>query len=130
MAAQIDHVILKVNDARESVAFYERVLGFSGEGQDGPFSVVRVSDGFTLQLAPWGTEGGEHLAFSLTRAEFDVVFARLRDGGIPYGGSFHEVGARTGPGLENGARGPGPTVYFFDPNKHLLEIRHYEGAED
>lgn len=127
MAAQIDHIILNVNDARESVSFYERVLGFRPEGQEGPFSVVRVSESFTLQLGPWGTKGGEHLAFAMTRADFDVVFARIRDGGIPYGDSFDSVGSMRGPGLENGARGAGPTIYFFDPNQHLIEIRHYEG---
>jgi catechol 2,3-dioxygenase-like lactoylglutathione lyase family enzyme len=117
---------LKVSDARASVAFYERVLGFAHEGEDGPFSVVRVSEGFTLQLAPWGTEGGEHLAFAMTRSEFDVVLARIRDAAIPYGDSFHAVGNQSGPGVENGARGPGATIYFFDPDKHLIEIRHYE----
>lgn len=127
MAAQLDHLILNVNDARASVDFFVRVLGFTDDGQDGPFSVVRVHDALTLQLAPWGTKGGEHLAFALTRAEFDAVFARLREQAIPYGDSFHAVGNQSGPGAETGARGVGPTVYFFDPNKHLIEIRHYEG---
>jgi hypothetical protein len=27
--------------------------------------------------------------------------------------------------LRPGARGPGPTVYLFDPNGHLVELRHY-----
>ncbi len=31
-----------------------------------------------------------------------------------------------GPGDATGARGPGASLYFFDPNKHLIEIRHYE----
>lgn len=123
---QIDHVILAVNDVGASLEFYGRILGFAHEGNEGPFCVVRVSEGFTLQLAPWGTQGGEHLAFATTRAEFELIFARIVAAGLDYGDSFHTVGKQAGPGRENGARGPGATIYFFDPNKHLLEIRHYE----
>jgi hypothetical protein len=36
------------------------------------------------------------------------------------------VGTTRGPGEESGARGLAPTLYFFDPNQHLLEIRCYE----
>jgi catechol 2,3-dioxygenase-like lactoylglutathione lyase family enzyme len=115
-----------VNDARATAEFFERVLGFTPEGQDGPFSVVRVNEGFTLQLAPWGTSGGEHFAFAMTRSEFDVAFERLRASGAPYGDAFDSVGSQKGPGDETGARGAGKAVYFFDPNKHLIEIRHYE----
>ncbi|MEN3329983.1 MAG: hypothetical protein V7638_4790 [Acidobacteriota bacterium] len=28
-----------------------------------------------------------------------------------------------GPGVETGARGPAPTLYMNEPNKHLIEIR-------
>lgn len=125
--AVLDHVILKVNDAKASAAFYVDVLGFQHGGQDGPFTVIRVGDACQLQLAPWGTSGGEHLAFALAPAEFHRVFARIQERGIPYGDTFDRVGQNTGPGRETGARGAGPTVYFFDPNKHLLEIRTYDG---
>ena len=127
MATELDHLILVVNDAAASVAFYERILGFAPEGMDGPFSVVRVHPGLTLQLAPWGTKGGTHLAFAMPRAEFDATFARIRESGTPYGDSFHAVGKNVGPGDESGARGMGKALYFFDPDKHLVEIRHYEG---
>jgi catechol 2,3-dioxygenase-like lactoylglutathione lyase family enzyme len=127
MASQIDHLILKVNDARASVDFYARILGFTHEGEEGPFSVVRVSDSFTLQLAPWGTSGADHLAFAMTRAEFEATFARIRESNVEYGDSFHAVGNQKGPGEEAGSRGMGKAIYFFDPNKHLIEIRHYEG---
>jgi len=55
MAMQLDHMILKVNDATTSVDFYTRVLGFTHEGRQGPFSIVRVNDELTLQLAAWQT---------------------------------------------------------------------------
>ena len=122
----LDHLILKVNDLHESVRFYTQVLGFTDEGEREPFCVVRVTPRFTIQLAPWGTKGGEHLAFAMTRAEFDEVFARIRREGIAFGDYFHAVGNMKGPGEEFGARGPGASLYFFDPSQHLIEIRHYE----
>jgi hypothetical protein len=58
-------------------------------------------------------------------AEFEDVFQRVREGGIEFGDAFHSVGNMKGPGAEIGARGPGASLYLFDPNKHLIEIRHY-----
>ncbi len=124
--ATIDHLILNINEVASSVDFYVNVLGFKLEGKDGPFTVIRVSDDFTLQLAPSGTSGNEHLAFALSRAAFDNVFERVKEKGIPYGDSFHAVGNNNGPGVESGAKGPAPTLYMHDPNKHLIEIRTYD----
>ena len=126
MSVDLDHIILAVNDRDETLAFYTDVLGLRYEGESPPFSVVRVTDRLTIQIAPWGSGGGEHLAFAMTRDEFDQVFARVRQAGIPFGDSFHDVGNMQGPGDEAGARGPGKAVYFFDPSQHLIEIRHYE----
>jgi catechol 2,3-dioxygenase-like lactoylglutathione lyase family enzyme len=123
---QLDHTILPVNDVDASIDFYREVLGLTDEGEQPPFRVVRVSPELTLQLAPWGTEGGTHLAFAMSRPEFEETFARIRSSGIPYGDSFHDVGNMRGPGDEPGARGAGKAVYVFDPNRHLIEIRHYE----
>lgn len=121
----IDHIILKVNDLEESVDFYTSIMGFQNEGQDGPFTVVRVSDSFQLQLAPWKTDGFEHYAFAVSAAEFEAIFDRVKAHGIGYGPNFHTVGSNEGPGEEAGARGSAPTLYFNDPNQHLIEIRTY-----
>jgi len=122
----LDHLILPVNDAQESSRFYTEILGLVDEGTRGPFTVLRVTPDFTIQLAPWGTRGGEHLAFAMPRSEFEEIFRRVRDGGIRFGDSFHAVGNLKGPGEEEGARGPGASLYLFDPDEHLIEIRHYE----
>ncbi|HVU03868.1 MAG TPA: VOC family protein [Polyangiaceae bacterium] len=122
----LDHLIVPVNDAKASVGFYESVLGFHYEGEDGPFSVVRVSPDLMLLLSAHGTKGGGHYAFRLSREEFDVVFSRLRDRQIPYGDAYDTVGSMKGPGRERSARGEGSSVYFWDPNQHLLEIVGYE----
>jgi catechol 2,3-dioxygenase-like lactoylglutathione lyase family enzyme len=126
MNVQLDHMILAVNDRDESVSFYTEILGLLYEGEREPFSVLRVTPEFTLQLAPWGTTGGEHLAFAMSRPEFDEMFRTIKDQGIPFGDSFHDVGNMRGPGEEDGARGLGKALYLFDPNRHLVEIRHYD----
>lgn len=125
-AMLLDHLILQVNALDESLPFYVDVLGLRYEGEEGPFGVLRVTPDLTLQLAPWGTKGGEHLAFAMSRQEFDACFARVKEAGLEFGDSFHAVGNMQGPGEETGARGPGAALYFFDPNKHLIEIRHYD----
>lgn len=123
--ATLDHLILKVNDLAASVRFYAEVKGFTDAGRDGPFTVIKAGPDCQLQLAPWGTPGFEHYAFAVTPAEFDTIFARIRAAGIGYGPSFDSVGTNTGPGSGVGARDPGPTLYFNDPNQHLIEIRTY-----
>jgi catechol 2,3-dioxygenase-like lactoylglutathione lyase family enzyme len=124
--AILDHMILKVNDLEASVAFYTGVLGFSAAGMDGPFTVISAGPDFQIQIAPWGTSGFEHYAFAVSKSEFDQIFSRIKAAGIAYGPTFDSVDTNTGPGEESGARGTAPTLYFNDPNKHLLEIRTYE----
>lgn len=119
----IDHIIVAVNDLAASVDFWTNVIGFHDDGMDGPFTRIRVSDDFILQLVPSGTRGFEHYAFWLPPDEFAAAFDRIKARGIEYGDAFNTVGSNQGPGSENGARGFGPTVYVFDPNKHLIEIR-------
>jgi catechol 2,3-dioxygenase-like lactoylglutathione lyase family enzyme len=122
----LDHIILKVNDLESSLIFYTEIMGFLNEGSNGPFTILRVSKDFQIQLAPWGTPGFEHYAFAVSKADFDEIFQRIREAMIDYGPSFDSVGINTGPGVESGARGDAPTLYFNDPNQHLIEIRAYE----
>jgi catechol 2,3-dioxygenase-like lactoylglutathione lyase family enzyme len=125
----LDHLILNVNDVEATARFYVEVLGFGDEGMNPPFRVLRVSPDFELLLGPWPTEGGEHLAFAMPRAEFEAVVKRVRERGISYGDRFDTVGNMQGPALESrdgGARGRATSLYFLDPNKHMLEIRCYE----
>jgi catechol 2,3-dioxygenase-like lactoylglutathione lyase family enzyme len=119
-------MILPVNDREESVRFYTEILGLEYEGERDPFSVVRVSPDLTIQIAPWGTPGGVHLAFAMPEREFEEVFRRIRENRVEFGDSFHAVGNMKGPGQEDGARGSGAALYCFDPSRHLIEIRHYE----
>src|SRR6266513_114815 len=101
--AAIDHLILNVNEVSSSVDFYVNVLGFELEGEDGPFTGIRVNQDFTLQLAPWGTGGNEHIEFALSREAFDKAFASVKEKGIPFVDSYHSVANNLGAGPACGA---------------------------
>jgi len=96
--ATLDHIILKVNDLAASVKFYTEVLGFTAEGTEGPFTILRVGPDCQLQLAPWGTPGFEHYAFAVSTAEFEEIFGRIKVAGIAHGPTFDSVGANAKPG--------------------------------
>jgi catechol 2,3-dioxygenase-like lactoylglutathione lyase family enzyme len=124
---QIDHLILNVNELDPTVDFYVNVMGFKPTGGDhGPYTEIRVNEDFTILLAPYGTTDSQHLAFALSRKEFDKIVALVKTGSVPHGSSYDNVGSNTGPGVETGSRGPAPTLYMFDPSKNLIEIRTYE----
>src|SRR4029077_19203320 len=76
--ATLDHIILKVNDLGASVAFYTEVLGFSAEGMDGPFTVLRAGPDFQIQMTPCGTQGFEHYAFAVSKNEFETILSRIK----------------------------------------------------
>ena len=122
----LDHMIVPVNDRAASVRFLTDVVGLAREPDHEPFSVVRVNDGLTLQLAEFPTTGGMHLAFAMSRDDFDAAFARIKAAGLPYGDRFDSVGNMQGPGVTDGARGDAPSVYVHDPSQHLIELRCYD----
>jgi len=124
MAIELDHLILPVSDVERSVRFYHRVLRFAYE----PVALVRVTPTLVLQLIPRPPQVSQHLAFSMTREEFDATVQRLKAAEIPFGDNFDTVGNMKGPGLAHGSQKNGKSIYFHDPDMHMLEIICYEPA--
>jgi catechol 2,3-dioxygenase-like lactoylglutathione lyase family enzyme len=124
MAIQLDHLILPVSDIEQSVRFYHRALGFTYE----PVALVRVTPSLVLQLIARAPQVSQHLAFSMTGDEFESAVERLRAAAIPFGDNFDTVGNMKGPGKAHGSRKNGASIYFRDPDGHMLEIIHYEAA--
>jgi len=69
----LDHLILRVRNQAESIRFYQQILAFKHEGRVDPFDILRVNEGFTLDLMEQVPEDQVHLAFCLERAAFDAI---------------------------------------------------------
>jgi catechol 2,3-dioxygenase-like lactoylglutathione lyase family enzyme len=124
MTIALDHIILPVADVEKSVRFYYKILGFKYE----PVALVRISPTLVLQLLQQAPQISQHLAFSMSAAEFDETLNRLKAASIPYGDNFDTVGAMTGLGVSHGSQKNSQSIYFHDPDGHMLEIMHYDAA--
>ena len=95
----LDHMILRVRNQAESVRFYQQILPLKHEGRAGPFDILRMHEGFTLDLMEEVPRDQVHLAFCLERAAFETVHRRLIQLNIPFGnGQFDRTGGSAGPG--------------------------------
>jgi catechol 2,3-dioxygenase-like lactoylglutathione lyase family enzyme len=118
MSVELNHTIVAARDRRRSAAFLADVLGLADPAPFGPFMVVEVANGVSLDFAD--TEGdipSQHYAFLVSEEEFDEIFTRIQARGLPYWADP----ARRRPGEINHNDG-GRGVYFPDPEGHFLEI--------
>lgn len=118
MPAQLNHTIVACRDQQRSAAFLSEVLGLPAPTRFGPFLVVEAANGVSLDFHDAdGDIAPQHYAFLVTEAEFDEIFGRIRDRGLPY---WADPGRRRAGEINRNDGGRG--VYFPDPDGHLLEI--------
>ena len=118
MSVQLNHTIVWCRDKQRSAKFLTDVLGLRTPTRFGPFLVVEVDNGASLDFHEIDGEiASQHYAFLVGEDDFDNIFSRLRDRGLKH---WADPG-RTQPGEINRNDG-GRGVYFEDPDGHLLEI--------
>ena len=118
MPVQLNHTIVHSRDKREAAEFLTRIFGLPDATRFGPFFVVELDNGVSLDFCDSDGEiASQHYAFLIGESEFDEVLARIRERGLDY---WADPG-QTRPGRINHNDG-GRGVYFEDPNGHLLEI--------
>jgi catechol 2,3-dioxygenase-like lactoylglutathione lyase family enzyme len=114
----LDHTIVAAHDHRGAAAFLADILGLPEPGILGPFAVVRVGAGTTLDFIQHdGAVVSQHYAFLVTESEFDEIFARIAERNLSY---WADPGRKEAGQINTWDGGRG--VYFDDPNGHLLEI--------
>jgi catechol 2,3-dioxygenase-like lactoylglutathione lyase family enzyme len=127
MPAQLNHTIVAARDPMASAHFLAEILGLGEPEPYGPFLVVQTANDVSLDYLPADDEiTSQHYAFLISEPEFDEIFGRIQQRGLPY---WADPSKRR-PGEINHNDG-GRGVYFDDPNGHVLEIitRPYGGGE-
>lgn len=118
MAIEFNHTIVWARDSRPSATFLAEILGLPAPRKWGPFQVVATANGVNLDFMDRkGEVLSRHFAFLVSEAEFDQIFGRIHERGLSY---WADPG-RTKLGEINDHDG-GRSVYFLDPDGHLLEI--------
>jgi catechol 2,3-dioxygenase-like lactoylglutathione lyase family enzyme len=116
----LNHTIVHARDSAESAAFLSEVLGVGPPTRYGPFLVVEVANGVSLDFMDASAEHEihpQHYAFLVTEPEFDEIFGRIQARDLDYFADPH--GDAKGE-INHGDGGRG--VYWADPSGHWLEI--------
>ncbi len=118
MSVRLNHTIVWCRDQHVSASFLTDILGLEPAVRFGPFLVVEVANGVSLDYHEVdGDISGQHYAFLIDEEEFDEIFGRIRARGL----DFWADPTQARPGEINRNDG-GRGVYFADPDGHFLEI--------
>ena len=118
MSVRFNHTIVWCRDKQRSATFLADVLGLPAPAPFGPFLVVNLDDGASLDFDQIeGDVASHHYAFLIDEDDFDSIFGRVVERGLQY---WADPGKRRAGEIyrHNGGRG----VYFEDPDGHLMEI--------
>ena len=121
MISHIDHIVLTVADIERSVAFYVRVLGMQAVSFGNGRRALQFGQQ-KINLQTLGMEPRNHAAVGagdvclITDWPTARGLARLAAEGVP---------VLEGPVMKSGAQGPIESVYFNDPDGHLIEVSRY-----
>jgi len=125
---QIDHVVIRVNDPENMLAFYRDVLGCELERGPGELGLAQLRAGHSLidlvdVNGPLGQQGGkqpdhgapnmDHLCLLVEPWDAPSISAHLQQHGVEVG----DVESRYG------ATGMGPSMYIKDPEGNTIELK-------
>ncbi|NII73968.1 glyoxylase I family protein [Dyella sp. SG562] len=125
---QLDHIVLRAIDPAALEDFYCRVLGCTVERRQEAIGLVQLRAGASLidlvgidgklgrlgGAAP-GAEGHnvDHICLAVEGYDEAAIRAHLEAHGVRVGES----------GLRYGAEGEGPSLYLYDPQGNMIELK-------
>ncbi len=127
---EMDHIVLRNKDVEASLRFYVEVLGLKAERVDQwragevRFPSARLNDDtiidfFGSDQDPIGKEGSknqDHFCMVIEETDMEELKTKFESLGV-------EIQA--GPGTRWGSHGNGISLYIYDPDDNVVELRHY-----
>ena len=127
---EIDHIVLRTRDVEESLRFYTEVLGLQPERVEqwrageirfpsARLNADTIIDFFASDNIPMGKEdpkNQDHFCMVIDYTDMEQLKERFEDLGV-------EIQA--GPGKRWGSHGDGISLYIYDPDDNVVELRHY-----
>jgi catechol 2,3-dioxygenase-like lactoylglutathione lyase family enzyme len=117
--ARLDHTIVRSRDRFAAARFLTGLIDAPEPKPFGPFASVPLENGVTLDYldddAPRIVP--QHLAFLVAEDEFDAIFGRIQERGLPYWADPHHHEPQR-INHHFGGRG----VYIDDPDGHSIEF--------
>ena len=127
---EMDHIVLRNKDVEKSLRFYTEVLGLQAERVDRwrageiRFPSARINadtiiDFFGSDQEPIGKEGiknQDHFCMVIEPTDMEELKNKFVEMG---------VAIQAGPGKRWGSHGDGISLYIYDPDDNVVELRHY-----
>ena len=127
---EMDHIVLRVGDVDVSLQFYTEVLGLKPERIDqwkagevrfpsARLNADTIIDFFASDQEPVGRDGArnqDHYCMVIEPTDMDALKSKFEGMGVDI---------QAGPGKRWGSHGDGISLYVYDPDDNVVELRHY-----
>ncbi len=127
---ELDHIVLRVKDVETSLRFYTQVLGMPAERVEqwrageirfpsARLNADTIIDFFASDQKPIGREGAknqDHFCMVIEPTDMEELKAKFEGIGVDI---------QVGPGKRWGSHGDGISLYIYDPDDNVVELRHY-----
>ena len=128
---EMDHIVLRVKDVEVSLEFYTQTLGLKAERVEQwrageiRFPSARLNDDTIIDLFAHDQQAidkevsrnQDHFCMVIEPTDMEVLKAKFEGLG---------VGIQAGPGKRWGSHGDGISLYVYDPDDNVVELRHYQ----
>ena len=127
---EMDHIVLRVKHVETSLKFYTETLGLKPERIEEwragkiRFPSARINadtiiDLFASDQEPIdkdGVKNQDHYCMVIEKTDMEELKSKFEAMG---------VGIQAGPGQRWGSHGDGTSLYVYDPDDNVVELRHY-----